>query len=325
MTGSDEGEALGSQSAVAFNLKSIMAVPMTLREEFKGIVYIDSKLAKGVFTKNDIGILSSISNHIAISFETAKLAQLQSDKKTLEKDLEIGSSVQNLFFPKNPLKETKAVSLFGLCRPAAQCGGDWWWYDTRKDGSTLVFLGDVTGHGAGPAMITASIAAHYLSLRKNNDMLGIPELIDSLSRQLHEFADGDYLMTGIMVLIDESGKKMTLWSAGGPHVIILDKAGAAKYSSAIGSPMGVSGLTKTGQEEFSLNQGDRIVICSDGISETNLPNGRILGDRRIKQLLVEAQTLNPKDAMSDFITKIDKLRGALPQDDDYTIVMADIR
>ncbi len=325
LTGSDDGEALGSQSAVAFNLKSIMAVPMSLREEFKGIVYIDSKLAKGVFTKNDIGILSSISNHIAIAFETAKLAQLESDKKTLEKDLEIGSSVQNLFFPKNPLKETKAVSLFGLCRPAAQCGGDWWWYDTRKDGSTMVFLGDVTGHGAGPAMITASIAAHYLSLRKNNDMLEIPELIDSLSRQLNEFADGDYLMTGIMVLIDESGKKMNLWSAGGPHVIILGKDGEAKYSSAIGSPMGVSGLTKTGEQEFILNQGDRIVICSDGISETNLPNGRILGDRRIKQLLVEAQSLNPKEAMTDFITKIDKLRGALPQDDDYTIVMADIR
>ncbi len=325
VTGSDEGQAMGSQSAVAYNLKSIMAVPMTLREDFKGIVYIDSKLAKGVFSKSDTGILTSISNHIAIAFETAKLTQIELAKKIMENDLEVGSSVQNLFFPKNPMKETKAISLFGLCRPAAQCGGDWWWYDTRKDGSTLVFLGDVTGHGAGPAMITASIAAHYLSLRKNNDMLGVPELIDSLSRQLHEFADGDYLMTGIMILIDESGKKMTLWSAGGPHVIILDKDGAAKYSSAIGSPMGVSGLTKTGQEEFSLNQGDRIVICSDGISETNLPNGRILGDRRIKQLLVEAQSMKPKEAMVDFITKIDKLRGALPQDDDYTIVMADIR
>ena len=42
-----------------------------------GVVYLDSRVAKGIFTRDDVDILMAITNHVAISLETARAAQLE--------------------------------------------------------------------------------------------------------------------------------------------------------------------------------------------------------------------------------------------------------
>jgi diguanylate cyclase (GGDEF)-like protein len=41
------------------------------------VVYLDSRIAKGVFTDEDIDILTAVTRHIAVSLETARAAQLE--------------------------------------------------------------------------------------------------------------------------------------------------------------------------------------------------------------------------------------------------------
>jgi len=77
IAGTEEGAALGSQSAVQHDLRSILAAPLMLEGRLLGVVYLDSRLARGIFTADDVEILAAISNHIAISLETARAAQLE--------------------------------------------------------------------------------------------------------------------------------------------------------------------------------------------------------------------------------------------------------
>ncbi|MBG0823100.1 diguanylate cyclase [Planomonospora sp. ID91781] len=77
VTGSEEGAALGSQSAVVYGLRSIVVAPLELEERLIGVVYLDSRVAKGVFTDADIDILTAVTSHIAVSLETARAAQLE--------------------------------------------------------------------------------------------------------------------------------------------------------------------------------------------------------------------------------------------------------
>jgi diguanylate cyclase (GGDEF)-like protein len=77
VTGTDQGAAVGSQSAVAHGLRSIMVAPMQLDGRLLGIVYLDSRVAKGIFAAEDEEILVAISNQIASSLETARAAQLE--------------------------------------------------------------------------------------------------------------------------------------------------------------------------------------------------------------------------------------------------------
>jgi diguanylate cyclase (GGDEF)-like protein len=77
VTGSEEGVALGSQSAQIHGLRSILIAPLEFDGHLRGVVYLDSRVAKGVFTSDDVDILKAITNHIAVSLETARAAQLE--------------------------------------------------------------------------------------------------------------------------------------------------------------------------------------------------------------------------------------------------------
>lgn len=77
VTGTEEGAALGSDSAVQHGLRSILAAPLTIEGRQLGVVYLDSRLARGIFTDDDVEILGAISSHIAVSLETARTAQLE--------------------------------------------------------------------------------------------------------------------------------------------------------------------------------------------------------------------------------------------------------
>lgn len=77
VTGTDQGAALGSDSAVQHGLRSILAAPLMIEGRRLGVVYLDSRLARGIFTDDDVEILAAISSHIAVSLETARAAQLE--------------------------------------------------------------------------------------------------------------------------------------------------------------------------------------------------------------------------------------------------------
>ena len=65
-----------SESAVVHGLRSIMVAPLRLKGRLQGVVYLDSRVAKGIFTHDDVDILMAITNHVAVSLETARAAQL---------------------------------------------------------------------------------------------------------------------------------------------------------------------------------------------------------------------------------------------------------
>ena len=77
ITGTDEGAALGSESVVLHGLRSMLLAPIQLEGRLLGVVYLDSRLAKGMFTEDDVDILVAITNHVAVSLETARAAQLE--------------------------------------------------------------------------------------------------------------------------------------------------------------------------------------------------------------------------------------------------------
>lgn len=322
VTGTEEGRALGSESAVVHDLRSIMAAPLLLRDQFKGVVYLDSRLAKGIFTVNDTEILAGIANHIAIAFETAKLANVEADKRAMQKDLELSASVQALLLPKSPVLESERFSLCGFYRPASQCGGDWWCHHTSADGNLMAIVGDVTGHGAGPAMITASIASHFLSLRSLNEPPGA--MMKSLHKQLFEVAEGKYLMTALAVQFEPNNGKLTAWCASAPSAWVLGADGSFRSLAAPGMPLGSAGEFEAGAQETVLVPGDRLFIATDGIHETNTLHGKALGSKTVQRILLNSRAMGPKDALENLIAEVDAVRKG-PQEDDYTVVMMDIR
>ena len=94
VTGTDEGAALGSQSVVLHGLRSIMAAPLVMDGRVLGVVYLDSRVAKGIFTPADVGILSAITQHVAAAVETARAAQLAVAVRAAEQQRDMADTLR---------------------------------------------------------------------------------------------------------------------------------------------------------------------------------------------------------------------------------------
>lgn len=72
-------------SIQALGLRSILCVPLKSKEKLIGIIYVDNRLASGVFTSDDLDLLSAIASSAAIAIENAGLYNdLQMSKNALE-------------------------------------------------------------------------------------------------------------------------------------------------------------------------------------------------------------------------------------------------
>jgi len=89
VTGSEEGAALGSQSALIHGLRSIMVVPLLLKARLLGVVYLDSRAARGIFTTDDVDLLTAIASQVALSLETARTAHLEAEVQAARRERDL--------------------------------------------------------------------------------------------------------------------------------------------------------------------------------------------------------------------------------------------
>jgi eukaryotic-like serine/threonine-protein kinase len=77
VSSTEDGILSDVESVVARNLRSVLIAPLLLDSKLLGVVYLDNRLAWGMFSKGDVEILRAIANHIALALETARTAQLE--------------------------------------------------------------------------------------------------------------------------------------------------------------------------------------------------------------------------------------------------------
>ncbi|HRI06823.1 MAG TPA: ATP-binding protein, partial [Nannocystaceae bacterium] len=75
VTGTEEGAVIGSESVIAQDLRSIVAAPLLLGERLVGVVYLDNRIAAGLFTRRDAQILQAIASQLAIAIEIARATE----------------------------------------------------------------------------------------------------------------------------------------------------------------------------------------------------------------------------------------------------------
>lgn len=93
VAGTDEGEAIGSESAVIHNLRSIMATPLSVKGAVIGVVYVDSSLSRGLFTEADIKFFTTLANYISTAFELSRMALVEMEKSNLLHQLNVQSAI----------------------------------------------------------------------------------------------------------------------------------------------------------------------------------------------------------------------------------------
>lgn len=85
----------GQESIIAFNLRSILCVPLAVKSELIGVIYTDNRIRSGIFSESDRDLLLGFANQAAVSIENARL--FSSLKRTLEEVTELKNLMDNVF------------------------------------------------------------------------------------------------------------------------------------------------------------------------------------------------------------------------------------
>jgi len=89
ITGPEDGAARGSASMLEHGLRSVVVAPLQLDSRLLGVVYLDSRVATGVFRPRDAGILTAICAHVASALETARAAELAVEVRAVQQEREV--------------------------------------------------------------------------------------------------------------------------------------------------------------------------------------------------------------------------------------------
>jgi putative nucleotidyltransferase with HDIG domain len=63
----------GQKSVVEHNLRSILCVPLKLKNETIGVIFVDSRVYSGLFEENDLEILSAFADQAAVAIDNARM------------------------------------------------------------------------------------------------------------------------------------------------------------------------------------------------------------------------------------------------------------
>jgi serine phosphatase RsbU (regulator of sigma subunit) len=321
VSGTEQGELLGSKSIVAHDLRSIMAAPMILHDKLVGVIYLDNRVTKGVFTEDDVEILTAVGNHIAIAIETARAAKSELQRQALEKDLAVTGEVQALFLPKLAEFDVPGARIAAHYQPAAVCGGDWWWRSRRPDGKEVIIIGDVTGHGPGPAMVTAALASGFKFIDES-PAPAIPEVLRRINKLIWEICKGSYLVSLLTIELDPSTGELKTWSAGGLPPYLLSEARGLE--AVVAPPAGLIGFSEQIEMEChvrTLSKGDLLLLYTDGLTEMKIPDGKMLGKREARKILTGLKGMAATQARERMVKELGETRKDTPLDDDLTFVL----
>lgn len=70
---SEDGRFDQQKSVIGFQLRSILAVPLKVRDEVIGVVYCDNRIMAGLFKPSDLNLLNAFGNQAAVAIQNARL------------------------------------------------------------------------------------------------------------------------------------------------------------------------------------------------------------------------------------------------------------
>lgn len=83
------------ESVIAYNLRSILCVPLKVKEKFTGVIYADNRIRTGIFTQSDRDLLAAFANQAAVAIDNAQL--FESVQSTLAEVTELKNMMDNIF------------------------------------------------------------------------------------------------------------------------------------------------------------------------------------------------------------------------------------
>ena len=247
-------------------------------------------------------------------------AETQRQVERLERDLDIAREIQQGLLPRRPPR-LAGFDIAGWNKPADQTGGDYFDWQELPGERLVVSLADVTGHGIGPALVTAACRAYSRASFLGEEELG--RLIDRIHHLLAEDLPSDRFVTFVAALVGTASEKINLLSAGhGPIFLYSARDHCVLTRNADDLPFGVVPENQYGPaKEIEFRRGDMLVLITDGFFEWTNEAGEPFGIERLSESIRASHDLPADKVIERIRADVLAFAGGTSQQDDLTVVV----
>lgn len=305
--------------AAAVGRSSGMLHSVFIGSQLIGFVALGRRVDEHPFTAGQVNVIHTFADFLGTQIRHAQVQRESLLNQVMRRDLEIASSIQQSLLP-SALPRSPGLEVYGSATSAREVGGDFYDVIGFADGSVLIVIADVMGKGV-PAALFAAILRTLV--RSRRDIARQPgELLEWVAATLFsDFDRVEMFATMQLAYYDVPARRVHVAGAGHCPLLIAAPDGAIHEIPSDGVPIGIQYDSHYAEFVHSVAPGSRLLLFTDGVTESRNLAGEQWGSDRLRDWLSTAPQQPPAQLGEALLSNITHHRGAAPVPDDITFVL----
>jgi len=319
---------------------SMYIIPLIHQNELIALLTLTEKINGVRLKENEVRFINNLSSYATIALANSVMYQNLSDmkdnleklvesrtaliekqKSDMESDIRLARKIQMALLP-TKIPDVKKLKVAFKYEPIMGVGGDF--IDIYyKEGMNEygIFICDVSGHGASSAMIASMVK---MSLNSWGKFIKHPAEAFFEIRNLLRGKIGNNFITAYMCCIDLDSGLITSVCAGHPPMILIRQSGVIELVKPSGKILYDIIDSEYEELKHTLNDGDKIVLYTDGVFETRNSSGEMIGEESFIQLISENFRLSAEALCEKLYNEIFTPAGNIIEDD-FALLVAEYK
>jgi PAS domain S-box-containing protein len=247
--------------------------------------------------------------------------QLEQRHREIEEDLLLAARVQQSLAPSGLTWGKVLVETF--YQPVRTIGGDFGLVAPRGDNLSLMVC-DVSGHGIGSALVANRIYTETMSQIERGIGLG------AMMKHLNTFVKGNlgssvFFFTMVAARLNYEDRSLEFAGAGHPPAMIVQPGETPRLLESRSAVLGLldDAVDNEAAIQVPVRPGDRVVIYTDGFTESFNRHSDMLGVDGFRAIVQEASKLPLAEMKRQILSRIEAWRNG-PAADDMSLVLIEV-
>lgn len=235
-------------------------------------------------------------------------------EKLREEELEEARAIQSVMLPGQALR-AGGVRISHEFQPLAAVGGDFLDYFQLSDGTIGLYLGDVSGKGLPAAMYAALAVGTLRGVHKTGQ--SPCHVLSTLNRRLLVRGVPRRYSAAQYAIFHPATRQMQIAGAGIPGPFHLSSRGC-RILEVPGIPPGLFADADYQMCTITLERGDSVLFCTDGVTDAFNVNEESFGVARVQELCEMSGHVGPAELLGEIFAALGAYTQGREQHDDMT-------
>src|SRR5450631_979867 len=270
-------------------------------------------------TLDETDFLSSLATQAAVAIENRPLHEKDLGGQRVAADLAAARDIQRSLLP----QQMPVISGYSIAAHSVTCyevGGDYLDIVPLPSGEMIIVVADVAGKGLSSALVGTSFRSALRAMANS----GVPLLDIALRMNRLHYDEGPEAqrryVTTFLARFNPATNSLEALNAGHNPAFLVKGTGDVHHIESSGIPVGIFQSASYTTQTFVLDSGSRLLIYTDGLSETCRGEEQF-GEDRLLQMLQDCNAPDAEGFMRSLWAALEDFSDEPHQSDDMSALV----